>query len=55
MCDQCGILDRKIEHYKLLLLAINDKTMADGLTDLIERHESAKRALHAAPQAMPPQ
>jgi hypothetical protein len=46
MCAKCDELDHKIAYYQLLLLAADDKPMANGLADKIARHEAAKRALH---------
>ena len=50
MCEKCEVLDRKIEHYKLLLLTVNAKSKADGLIVLIARHQAAKQALHTDAQ-----
>jgi len=37
------VLDRKIEYYQLLLLATEDKAVANGLDDTIARHKTQTR------------
>jgi hypothetical protein len=30
MCDKCGELDKKIDHYRLILLSIGDQVTVDA-------------------------
>jgi hypothetical protein len=46
MCDRCVELDRKIEHYRKLALAISDRLTVKGITDLIKEMEARKMELH---------
>jgi len=46
MCDKCDELDKKIEHYSLILLSINDLLTVEGLLALIAELRTQKAALH---------
>jgi hypothetical protein len=46
MCEKCVELDRKIEHYRRLALAISDRQTVEGIADLIKRMESQKLHFH---------
>jgi hypothetical protein len=46
VCDKCGELDGKIEHYQRLCSIITDQQTLDGLKALIEKMRTDKAALH---------
>ena len=46
MCDKCGELDKKIEHYRQMLLSIGDQTTVERIRVLIEGLQAQKAALH---------
>ena len=46
MCDKCGELDKKIEHYRQMLLSIGDQTTVERIKVLIEGLQAQKAALH---------
>jgi hypothetical protein len=46
MCDKCVELDRKIEHYRKLSLAISDRLTVEGITDRIKEMEARKLEFH---------
>ena len=47
MCDRCTELDRKIEHYRVLLVRVMDPQTVEALQDLIDRLRREKAGLHA--------
>jgi len=46
MCDKCSELDKKIDHYRRVIDAINDRQAVDGITQLIKEAEAEKAKLH---------
>ena len=46
MCDKCEEIDKRIEHYSLILLSINDLLTVEGLLALIAELRAQKGALH---------
>jgi hypothetical protein len=46
MCDKCDELDKKINHYRLILLSIGDQITADRIKVLIGDLQAKKAALH---------
>ena len=46
MCDKCDQLDKKIDHYRLILLSIGDQITADRIKVLIGDLQAKKAALH---------
>ena len=46
MCDKCGELDKKIEHYRRMLLSIGDQTTVERLEAMIADLQAQKAALH---------
>ena len=46
MCDKCAQLDKKIEHYRRLLLGIGDQLTVDRIKQLIADLRAQKAALH---------
>lgn len=46
MCDKCGELDRKIEHYRQMLLSIGDQTTVERIKVLIGDLQAQKATLH---------
>jgi hypothetical protein len=50
MCDKCEELDRKIEHYRLLVARVLDPLLNEGVGRLIEDMEAQKAALHPEQQ-----
>jgi len=42
MCDKCSELDKKIERYRRVIGAINDRLAVDGITQLIKEAEAEK-------------
>jgi hypothetical protein len=46
VCDKCGELDNKIEHYGRLVASITDTRTVDGINELIEKVKAEKAALH---------
>ena len=46
MCDKCEQLDKKIGHYRKLLLGIGDQLTVDGIKSLIADLRAQKAALH---------
>jgi hypothetical protein len=47
MCDKCAELDKRIEHYSLILLSIGDRLTVEGLVALIADLRAQKAALHS--------
>jgi hypothetical protein len=46
MCEACGQLDEKIEHYKKVSAAMTDQLTIDGIRALIAELQAQKAALH---------
>jgi len=46
MCDKCAELDKKIEHYQEMLLAIADQITVERLKEMIGDLQEQKAALH---------
>ncbi len=46
MCDKCDELDKKIEHYRQILLSIGDQITVERLAGLIGDLQAQKAALH---------
>jgi hypothetical protein len=46
MCDKCGELDNKIEHYGRLVSSITDARTVDGINRLIEEMRVERAGLH---------
>jgi hypothetical protein len=47
MCDKCSELDKKIDRYRRVIEAINDRQAVDGITQLIKEAEAEKAKLHS--------
>jgi len=46
MCDKCDELDKKIEHYRQILLSIGDQITVERLHAMIADLRAQKAALH---------
>ena len=46
MCNKCDELDKKIEHYKQILMSINDQITVERLAGLIGDLRAQKATLH---------
>ena len=46
MCDKCGELDKKIEHYRQMLMSIGDQTTVERIKVLIGDLQAEKATLH---------
>ena len=46
MCDKCAELDKKIERYRKLGVAISDRLALDGIKAAIEDLQAQKAGLH---------
>ena len=46
MSDKCDELDKKIDHYQLILLSIGDQITTDRIKVLIEDLQAKKAQLH---------
>jgi hypothetical protein len=46
MCDKCKELDKKIEHYRKVAGALNDRLTIDHLNRMIADMVAPKAALH---------
>jgi hypothetical protein len=46
VCDKCDELDKKIEHYGLMLLSIGDQVTVDRIKELIAALQAQKATLH---------
>jgi hypothetical protein len=50
MCDKCAELDKRIEHYSLILLSIGDRLTVERLHAMIADLQAQKVALHPEPE-----
>jgi hypothetical protein len=50
MCDKCSEIDKTIERYRRILLAIGDQVTIDRARELIGDLEAQKVALHPEQQ-----
>lgn len=46
MCNKCDEIDKKIEHYRLIVRQIRDRKFNDRAKELIAELEANKTALH---------
>jgi hypothetical protein len=46
MCDKCEEVNRKIEHYRILMSRIPDQLTNERVQKLIEDMQAEKAALH---------
>jgi hypothetical protein len=46
MCDECGKIDKKIEHYRNLVARLPDPLTHERLAELVAELEAKKTALH---------
>ncbi len=46
MCDKCGEFDKKIAHYRQMLLSIGDQITVDRIEVLIANLQAQKATLH---------
>lgn len=46
MCEKCVELDKKIEHYQRVILAIGDQLTVERIEELIGELQAQKTALH---------
>jgi hypothetical protein len=46
MCDKCEELDKKIEHYRKIILGIGDKLTVERIEAMIGDLQAQKAALH---------
>jgi hypothetical protein len=46
MCDKCSEIDKTIERYRRILLAIGDQVTIDRVREVIRDLEAQKVALH---------
>jgi hypothetical protein len=46
MCKQCVEIDKKIEHYQIMVSRITDQAMTDGIKQLTADLRARKAALH---------
>ena len=46
MCDKCDELDKKVDHYRLILLSIGDQVTVDRIKVLIGDLQGQKATLH---------
>ena len=46
MCDECVKLDKKIDHYRALMVRVTDQLTNEGIGKLIEEMKAQKAALH---------
>jgi hypothetical protein len=50
MCDKCVELDKKIEHYRRILLSIGDQITVERLKAMIGDLQAQKAAFHPEPE-----
>jgi hypothetical protein len=50
MCDKCDELDKKVDHYRLILLSIGDQVTVDRIKVLIGDLQGQKATLHPGPK-----
>jgi hypothetical protein len=46
MCEKCNKLEKKIEHYRMIVDRVLDSQLAEGVTKLIEEAETPTAKLH---------
>ena len=46
MCDKCDKLDKKVDHYRLILLSIGDQITVERIEALIGDLQAQKANLH---------
>ena len=46
MCDKCDELDKKIDHYRLILLSIGDQITVERIKAMIGDLQAQKATLH---------
>jgi hypothetical protein len=46
MCDKCDELDKKIDHYQLILLSIGDQITVERIKAMIGDLQAQKATLH---------
>jgi hypothetical protein len=46
MCDKCAELDKRIEHYRKMTLAVSDQLTVERIKELIEDLQAQKVVLH---------
>jgi len=46
MCDKCDELDKKIDHYRLILLSIGDQITTSRIKAMIGDLQAQKATLH---------
>jgi hypothetical protein len=51
MCDKCAELDKKIEHYRRMLLSIGDQITIERIEALIADLKTQKATLHPEQKA----
>jgi hypothetical protein len=50
MCDKCVEVDKKIDHYRLILLSIGDQITVERLKAMIGDLQAQKATLHPEPK-----
>jgi hypothetical protein len=50
MCDKCVEVDKKIEHYRRILLSMGDPLTVDRIKSLIADLQAQKATLHPEPK-----
>ncbi|HTE95351.1 MAG TPA: hypothetical protein VK678_17845, partial [Bradyrhizobium sp.] len=54
MCDKCDELDKKIDHYRLILLSIGDQVTVDRIKVLIGDLQRKKQHFILSKSSRPP-
>lgn len=54
MCEKCAEFDKKIEHYRMIIMRVPDPLTVDGISKLIEKMQAEKAALHPEKPAQGP-